>query len=449
MKFIRFCLFILALANIYYVTPALAEKRAVLIGFSKYGWSELPGVRSDMALIKPLLENEYKITLIDDEASTVKKFRTRWNEFLDTIEEGDQILIFYSGHAIEVDGANYLLPLDAEEPTGTTRLRVLAHDFIKLRDLIEDVQQYNPAQTIFVINACRDNPYKTRGVNSSNGLRPEIIERFGGYTLIFFSADYGQAAFDSIPNQPSDFGSPFAHAFSKWYDRGKGLPIMAYFQIVSGTVQEMMKPRDQLPTLQGMVPYQSCLSTCKSSLDSLVYYTPLDASRETAQRIVLPSQVNILMRNQFSSLTKDQINKFTHRSEGVFTTNNPPATTDAISEKPENVVFIGKKSVADCTGNSVTEDMPFGCAYLQKAMSVSAADGYAQPVEIMNATALSDINVRKKSVEVRDGKGYYGCRVKVLEKGQTVKFKAISAIQYAKDVFLWGIVDAPPLQKCV
>ena len=40
------------------------------------------------------------------------EFNARWQKFLEKIADGDVAAIYFSGHGVEIEGLNYLLPRD-------------------------------------------------------------------------------------------------------------------------------------------------------------------------------------------------------------------------------------------------------------------------------------------------------------------------------------------------
>lgn len=129
--------------------------------------------------------------------------------------KGAQIgAFFYAGHGIQVDGKNYLVPIDAklEDATGI--------DFELLRvDIIQRAMERTTSSNLIFLDACRNNPLArnlaramgTRGVSIGRGLA--TIESGVG-TLISFSTQPGNVALDGTGRN-----SPYAAALAKFLDR--------------------------------------------------------------------------------------------------------------------------------------------------------------------------------------------------------------------------------------
>ncbi|MGJ4927908.1 caspase family protein [Bradyrhizobium sp. HKCCYLRH3095] len=401
-----------------------AAKRALIIGFSEYSWTKLPGVKTDLKLITTRLQDDYILTVIDDAAKTRKDFRDKWGPFVKSIQDKDDVLIYYAGHAIDFNGLNYLLPLDVPEPKADDSLLALKDQFLVLRDMVSELHERTPRSTIFVIDACRTNPYSTklRGPIKDGGLGREVIERYSGYTLLFFSADFNQAAADSLPGKGAAAGSPFAHVFYDLYPVGKTRPIFAFTQAVSFRVQQLVAPRDQLPTSQGTVPPSYCLGECdKKAVEALqIVVTSVEGQREAIIQ-------------------------------------HPKALPQKLPQSPEtlaslktigNVVYVGTRSQAKCEADTYSGDIPFGCEFLKKAISVANADGKTLPREISIATSKVNLRVRRGPPKIERAKGINDCEIRVLERGESIKLKSIVSYQYSGDTYLWGVVDGPAASKC-
>ncbi|SFL50894.1 Caspase domain-containing protein [Bradyrhizobium sp. NFR13] len=405
--------------------PLKAAKRAAIIGFSGYSWAPLPGVKSDMKLINELLKADYIITTIDDASKSRTLFRDKWDPFVDSIQDQDQVLVYYSGHAIDVNGANYLLPLDAQAPNGQKKLSTLSEDFILLRNLVEEVQEKTPQLAVFLIDACRTNPYKgaVKGPATDAGLAREVLQPYNGYTVIFFSADFNQPAFDSIPGKSPSGGSPFSHAFSQLYPQAKAQPLLLMFQRVSYTVQAMVAPNSQVPAFQGMVPPSLCLGACDQKLMQILF------NSVEGKRVVVDSQPSTTAAPSPSP-------------------SSPPTNTVENLKALGNVVFVGKASQIKCLGNESSVDNPFGCEFLKKAISVASGDGKTTAKDIAHTVAQVDVFMRRSAPRVSGAVANYDCPVGVVKKGASVRFKGVASYQYVGDTFLWGIVDAPSLKEC-
>ena len=110
----------------------------------------------------------------------------------------DVALLFYAGHGLQVEGRNYLVPVDAEITTKSH----LATRALLFNDLLDDMARDAGASLIF-LDACRDNPF-TRNLARSlgdsaryAGVRGGLarIEKVAG-TFIAYATAPDKVAFD-------------------------------------------------------------------------------------------------------------------------------------------------------------------------------------------------------------------------------------------------------------
>src|SRR4051812_44185585 len=94
---------------------AFAQKRvALVIGNSKYEKvARLPNPASDAALMADTFKSAGFDSVDVRRDLKVTDMRRALRDFVDKARDADVALIYYAGHGIEVDGTNYLVPVDA------------------------------------------------------------------------------------------------------------------------------------------------------------------------------------------------------------------------------------------------------------------------------------------------------------------------------------------------
>jgi formylglycine-generating enzyme required for sulfatase activity len=110
----------------------------------------------------------------------------------------DVALLFYAGHGLQVDGRNYLIPVDAE----ITQKAHLASRALLFNDVLDGMAQQAGASLVF-LDACRDNPF-TRNLARSLGDSARYAGVRGGLarmekvagTFIAYATAPDQVAFD-------------------------------------------------------------------------------------------------------------------------------------------------------------------------------------------------------------------------------------------------------------
>lgn len=129
------------------------------------------------------------------------------DSFVQGVARDDEVVVFFSGHGVQIDAAPYLLPVDIKADTP----RQLTRDALPLDALVADLSKAR--YTLVVVDACRNNPFATRGLRnlgSERGLQP--IEPPEG-TAIIFSAGRGQAALDTLGQNDTERQGVFTREF--------------------------------------------------------------------------------------------------------------------------------------------------------------------------------------------------------------------------------------------
>lgn len=186
---------------------AIAEKnRAFIIGNSDYVSAEkLPNAKNDAQDISKVLKKiGYNVKL--NENLDLKSTKKNLNLFASTINPDDNIIFYYAGHALQINGKNYLIPADAK----LKNAQDVEKETISI-DLILSKFRSTSRKLVIILDACRDNPFRNNSdigpllAAQSNGLaRQEIREKD---TFIAFSTEPGNVALDGEGRN-----SPFAKA---------------------------------------------------------------------------------------------------------------------------------------------------------------------------------------------------------------------------------------------
>jgi uncharacterized caspase-like protein len=108
--------FWIAAAVLVICQPALAEKRvALVLGNSAYqNVPPLANPVNDAALMAQTLKNAGFDVVDFRQNLPALETRRALREFADKASGADIAVIYYAGHGIEVDGGNYLIPVDAK-----------------------------------------------------------------------------------------------------------------------------------------------------------------------------------------------------------------------------------------------------------------------------------------------------------------------------------------------
>jgi Caspase domain len=209
-------------------TPAPAEGRhALVIGIDAYrDITPLQKAVGDAEALKATLEDlGFTVDLVLD--ADRRALNRAVSEFQSKLAPGDTALIHFSGHGVELDGQNYLLPADIPSPKSGQQDFIKA-EAISLGDLMQRVASSGAATRIFIVDACRDNPFAqagSRGVGGTRGLTR--VEAPAG-TFVLYSAGYNQTALDRLNDADSEPTSVYTRVLTKkMAEPGKPLAELA------------------------------------------------------------------------------------------------------------------------------------------------------------------------------------------------------------------------------
>src|SRR6185369_17993225 len=151
---------------------AQAEKRvALVVGNSAYKHagtlSNPKNDADDMAAALKALDIEVIKGLDLDKAGLEREVR----KFSAALSGADVGIFFYAGHGLQVNGNNYLVPVDAELSTADA----LEFEMIRL-DLVQRIMEGNAKTNILFLDACRNNPL-VRNLARALGTRSASIGR--------------------------------------------------------------------------------------------------------------------------------------------------------------------------------------------------------------------------------------------------------------------------------
>jgi hypothetical protein len=132
-------------------------------------------------------------------------------EFLGKLSTDAIGMVYFSGHGVQINSANFLIPTDLRADKESD----VAHDGINLGDLLDSMAKVQPRFSLVVIDACRDNPFHSSGrsIGSSKGLAPPISNAEG--VMVVYAAGANQQALDRLSARDADPNGLFTREFIK------------------------------------------------------------------------------------------------------------------------------------------------------------------------------------------------------------------------------------------
>ena len=229
---------------------AFADKRvALVIGNSAYeNVSKLPNPARDANSISQMFKNAGFDTVIMEHDVGNLAFKRAIRKFEDASADADIAVVFYAGHGIEIQGVNYLVPVDAKLASD----RDARDEAISLERLIDSVESVGKPKRLrlIILDACRDNPFVRNMKRQRQAALRSItaglgaVEPTGSDTLIAYAAKGGSVAEDGEGNN-----SPFTTALLKSLTV-PGLDIRLAFGRVRDDVMKLTN-RKQEPFVYG------------------------------------------------------------------------------------------------------------------------------------------------------------------------------------------------------
>jgi uncharacterized caspase-like protein len=190
--------------------PAFAGKRiALVIGNSAYrNVAKLANPANDAAVLADTFRKANFDVVDARNDLSINEMRRVLRDFGGKARDADIAVIYYAGHGLEVNGMNYLVPVDAQLETDTD----VYDEALPLDRVLVAVEPAKQLQLI-ILDACRDNPFsktmKRTVAMRSVGRGLAQVDVANANTMIAFAAKAGSTAADGDSKN-----SPFALALS-------------------------------------------------------------------------------------------------------------------------------------------------------------------------------------------------------------------------------------------
>ena len=203
--------FLLAAVLLLIGHPALADKRvALVIGNSAYqNVPPLTNPANDGTVMTATFKNAGFDVVDYRRDLTARETRRALRDFADAARDADIAVVYYAGHGMEVEGSNYLIPVDARLERDTD----VYDETLSLDRILVAVEPARKLRLV-ILDACRDNPF-TRNMQRTVATRSlgrglAKVEPTSPNTLIAYSAKAGSTAQDGDGKN-----SPFTLALSR------------------------------------------------------------------------------------------------------------------------------------------------------------------------------------------------------------------------------------------
>ncbi|MFN0165516.1 MAG: SUMF1/EgtB/PvdO family nonheme iron enzyme [Bryobacteraceae bacterium] len=219
------------------------RKLALVIGNTQYPKGSLRNPVNDAMDMKAVLE-ELGFKVIDGYDLTHAGMDQLIEQFIAQLGRGDLGLFFYAGHGLQLSEENYLVPIDYKGASESDA-KYAAVPASSVRDRMEES---GARLRLIILDACRNNPYRTRMRGGRLGLAPMRLDAADAEgTLIAFATSHNSVADDSPAERNGLYTKHLLSAL-----RATNLKLLDVFEQVRQEVYRA-SGRKQIPTFYSNV----------------------------------------------------------------------------------------------------------------------------------------------------------------------------------------------------
>ena len=240
------CTVCLALSSIFltlvFLPEAHAEGRvALVIGNAAY--ANAPALRNSRNDADDISEQLRRLgfEVVDGRDLDSRSMRVALARFAQKLKGTEAALVYYSGHGLQIDGQNYLVPIDAQVEADS----IMTFELVKLDDVI-DALGYSAGTRLLVLDACRSNPF-AKALAQRSGFRGEItrglarVDQTQGMLIAYATQPNAVAADGTGRNSP--FTAALVHEMQQ-----PGIEVGTLFRHVAMNVNRDTRGQ-QMPEL--------------------------------------------------------------------------------------------------------------------------------------------------------------------------------------------------------
>jgi len=132
------------------------SKDALIIGNGRYLHAAVlkNPVNDALDIARTLKKLDFKVRLLTD--ASKDEIETAVEEFIANLKNNKGTgLFYYAGHGSQLEGDNYLIPVD----TNVEEEAELKYKGFKITKLLDEMKKANNETNIIILDACRDNPF--------------------------------------------------------------------------------------------------------------------------------------------------------------------------------------------------------------------------------------------------------------------------------------------------
>lgn len=251
---------------------SIRHRYALVIGNAQYRVpaNVLLNPAHDAALVSDTLRQQgfEVIRLVDQSRAQMEQ---AVDDFAQRARGADLALVYYAGHAVAIDGINYLFGVDLGMPLGDVNISSAQQSALSMKVILMTLNRAKIRARLLVLDACRVN--LTRGADMAGTLAKVVP---AGGELIAFSTQPGATAEDGFAARGGPQNSPYAYYFSsRLQSLSPNESVENFFKQVTGDVQTVTQYR-QIPSYSAslvgdvtFISYRDATTTASSSADTM------------------------------------------------------------------------------------------------------------------------------------------------------------------------------------
>lgn len=246
------------------VTPG--ERVALLIGNADYeSVTPLSNPSNDIKEFSNALSKVGFEVMVRENVLTNREMDEAVEEFANKLRRKQVGLFYYSGHGLQLNGENYLVPIKAKIKVE----KDIDYECFPANKLVRYMDEAKSPMNIVILDACRNNPFKGQSRSIGGGLAKMAA---ANQMVIAYATDPDKKAEDGDPGKNSPYMKNILKNMYK-----PGLTIEQFFKEVrKGVLEE---------TGQSQRPWEtSCLTTDFSFIPAEGFPAPVSAV-ETAKPV--------------------------------------------------------------------------------------------------------------------------------------------------------------------
>jgi hypothetical protein len=219
------------------------ERKALIVGNANYtGIPELKNSINDAVLMERVLSDRgFETTLLKN--ATKRQMKEAIQKFAKTLDQDSVGLFYFAGHGLEVNGRNYLVPVDASISSEAD----VEYETVDAGRLLSIFEIANNGLNLMILDACRDNPFSTgsgwRNIERS-GLAPM---RPATGSLVMYATEPGKVASDNPHGENGLFTKNLVDTMKQ-----PGLKIEEVFKKTAIKVRQESSKK-QTPYIEGVI----------------------------------------------------------------------------------------------------------------------------------------------------------------------------------------------------